>query len=790
MSCLHCGDPCAASAVVTDRGAFCCAGCESVFTLLHTLGLGAFYACDVPPGTSQRAGVDLDRSVYAALDDPAIRSRFVVFEDGGLAQAVFRVPALHCASCVWLIERLWRIEPAIVRADVDLVRQSVRIAFRPDEIALRGVAERLAQVGYAPLLDQEQRQAGMPPARRSLYLKLGVAGFAFGNAMLFSIPRYVNGGPLDGGFQALFDSLNLALALPVLLYSSSDYFLAAWNSLRQRTLSLDVPIAIGLTALFGRSVADITLGYGEGFTDSFTGLVFFLLIGRLFQQKAFDRIAFDRSFRSFLPLSVQVERESGHARVPLDQVRPGDVMAVRPHEIVPADAFLEGTEGAVDYAFLTGEERPVPVARGELVRAGGRVVSGTLRLRVQRPVSHSRLADLWNNPIFAKPKTYWLSGLSDRVGAWFTVAAVSLAVAGAVAWWPDGRRSAEVFTAVLIVACPCALTLAAPITLGTAMAVLGRLGFYLKHPAVALDLSRVSTIAFDKTGTLTAGSATARAEPIDLTPEHWSLVRRLAAESIHPASRAITAAGLPVAAEIAAVRETAGAGLRGQVNGHDVVLGTPAFVAAACRSDAAEDDGRICVGIDGVPVGRIRIWAPDRPGVQGAAAALASNHDVVLLSGDHDHEAARWRGVFGTQMSFRQSPEDKLALVRGWQAAGAHVLMVGDGLNDAGALGAADVGVAVSDESACVVPACDAVISGDRLADLPAFVAYARRARDVIVAAVLISFAYNVVGVSFALRGMLTPLATAILMPLSSLTVIALAVGAMRWWAPVREGTA
>jgi Cu+-exporting ATPase len=197
-----------------------------------------------------------------------------------------------------------------------------------------------------------------------------------------------------------------------------------------------------------------------------------------------------------------------------------------------------------------------------------------------------------------------------------------------------------------------------------------------------------------------------------------------------------------------------------------------------------DDDGRVQVAIDGTRCGRIRAWAPERPGVQAAAAALAVGHAVVLLSGDHDHEAERWRPVFGTQMSFRQSPDDKLALVRGWQAGGGHVLMIGDGLNDAGALGAADVGVAVSDESACVVPACDAVIHGDRLADLPAFIAYARRARQVIVAAVLISLGYNVVGVSFALGGVLTPLATAILMPLSSLTVIALSVGAMRWSAP------
>jgi Cu+-exporting ATPase len=417
------------------------------------------------------------------------------------------------------------------------------------------------------------------------------------------------------------------------------------------------------------------------------------------------------------------------------------------------------------------------------VRAGGRVVSGTLRLAVERAVSHSRLAGLWNNPVFATAKPYWLTDLSSRTSAWFTLAAIVLAAGGAVAWWPDARRSAEVATAVLIVACPCALTLSAPITLGTAMSMLGRRGFYLKHPAVALDMSRVTTIAFDKTGTLTAAGSHLRAVPDQLSASDWHLARRLAAESLHPASRAIAAGALPQG-RLDAFTETPGRGLRGVVDGHDVVIGTPPFVGGAVGAPADDDDGSIRVAIDGAVGGRIWVSAPAREGVEAAAATLGAAHDVLLLSGDHSHEAARWRPIFGEHMSFRQSPEDKLAIVRARQAAGARVLMVGDGLNDAGALGAADVGIAVSDESACVVPACDAVIRGDRLADLPAFLAYTRRARLVIVAAVLISLAYNVVGVSFALLGLMTPLVTAILMPVSSLTVVGLAVGAMRWSAP------
>ncbi len=300
-------------------------GCEAVFAALEENGLGDYYRCDVAPGVSQRAAAPKDDARFAALDDALVAGRYIEFREQGMTRATFSVPAMHCASCLWLLERLWRLHPGIVRADADLFRRTVRVTFRSDAVSLRRVAELLASIGYEPALDAERQPARMPPARRRLYLQIGVAGFAFGNIMLFSAPRYVNGAPLGGAFAWLFGALNIALALPVLVYSAADYFTAAWHALRHRAMSLDVPIALGLTTLFLRSVFDIAWGRGEGFLDSFTGFVFFLLIGRLFQQKAFDRIAFDRTFRSFLPLSVRVEQTSGEPMlVPIERVAVGD----------------------------------------------------------------------------------------------------------------------------------------------------------------------------------------------------------------------------------------------------------------------------------------------------------------------------------------------------------------------------------------------------------------------------------------------------------------------------------
>lgn len=786
--CRHCGDPCAAGSVSAGGDTFCCRGCASVFALLQQSGLGAFYTCETAPGVSQRGAARRAPARFAALDDPAVAAALLEFDDGAMAAVTLSVPDLHCASCLWLLERLWRLHPGIVRADADLMRRTVHIWFRPAEISLRAVAEQLAAAGYEPVITGEAGRAGLSAPVKSLYLRLAVAGFAFGNIMIFSIPRYANGAPLEGGFQRLFDTLNIALAIPVLLFSASGFFASARRALRTRHVTLDVPVALGLAVMFGRSVTDIATGTGEGFMDSFTGLVFFLLIGRLLQHKAFDRIAFDRSFRSFLPLSVLVDTGHGAVPTPLDRVREGDRIVVRPQEIVPADAVLLDDRGAVDYAFVTGESSPVSVAPGDLVRAGGRAVGRTLRLMVRQRVSHSQLAALWNNPAFAKPKRRWLSSATDTFGVVFTMVAVSLAAIGAAAWWPDARMSLQVATAVLIIACPCAITLAAPITLGTAMEILGRRGLYLKHGSVALDLARAGSIVFDKTGTLTSTtSATStagsqRAEPVGLTSDDWRLARRLASESVHPVSRVMAAWG-PSDGDVRDVEEVAGGGLRGVVDGRRVVVGAPAFVASETGVDAPGGIEGPAVAIDGRIRGWVRLPAPVRSGVEDAARALAATHDVSLMSGDRVEEAGRWRPVFGERMAFAQSPAAKLAAIEARQALGERVLMVGDGLNDAGALAAASVGMAVSDETACIVPACDAVIRGDRLAQLPALLRFTRRARQVVIACFALSIVYNAVGLSLALSGLLTPLVTAILMPVSSLTILALGSGGMRWFA-------
>jgi Cu+-exporting ATPase len=771
-ACAHCGEPCPGGGVTSPAGRFCCDGCAAVNALLREHGLTAYYTCAPGAGVSQRAAAPGDGDRFAALDDPAVIAR-VVRTAGQTATATFAVPALHCASCVWLLEQLWRFDDGVARTEVDLVRRVVRVDFDPAATSPRAVAEALAALGYPPVLEAERPVDPAPAIRRSLYLKLGVAGFAFGNMMLFSIPRYVNGAPLAPEFQRLFDGLNLAFAVPVLVYAASDWFRGALAALRARAVTLDVPVALGLVTLFVRSAVDIGLGRGEGFLDSFAGLVFFLLIGRLLQHKAFEALAFDRTVRSFLPLSARVEREGGEALVAIDRLGAGDVVRLRCGEVVPADgAALEA--GAVDYAFVTGEAEPVAIAAGDAVRAGGRAAHGGLRVRLAGTPSDSRLAALWSDPAFSRRKAHALTDLSTQFGRAFTIGAIALAAVGAAAWWPDAVTAADVATAVLIIACPCALTLAAPITLGTAMGVLGRYGCYLKHPGVLLDLATVSVVVFDKTGTLTRGTGS-QVTVRGLSAAALRRVRRLAAASTHPISRAVAASG-EAGGELSAVVEQEGHGLRGIVDGVPVAIGAAGFVGGDATVAVA---GRAYAAVGG-ELGTIDVASAERPGVVDAVDALRGRYQTWLLSGDAAPGVTGWAARFDGRVRFGQSPGDKLAAIAAHQADGRGVLMIGDGLNDAGALAAADAGIAVSDDTACLVPACDAMLRGDRVAALPAILRYARRARRVVALCLAVSVLYNAIGLWLALTAQLTPLASAILMPVSSLTIVALSAGLMR----------
>lgn len=775
LCCYHCGQPCGEALWLDDKP-FCCTGCKIVFEILNENDLCTYYTLDKAPGIRQ---TETDTSVYACLDDPDVRARFLEFDSDTFARARFIIPSIHCVSCIWLLENLRRLEPGILRSEVNYAHKSVVIDFNPSQVTLSRIAEQVAVLGYAPQISLDAGTRKPSGANKQLILKLTVAAFCFGNVMLFSFPEYLGLDAADVGLKEVFSWLNLALSVPVFFYSGSDYLRSAVTAFSQRRINIDVPIALGLIALMARSTWDIATGTGPGYFDSLTGLVFFLLVGRWFQGKTYESLAFDRDFRSYFPLAVERSEGGNWRPVVVHDIREGDTIRIRNGEIIPADSRLLDDQALIDYSFVTGESAPVAVHAGDLIYAGGRLAGVPVRMTVERKIAQSYLTSLWNNQVFQKDTKDYRS-VMDKIATRFTWAVIFIAVATAIGWYL--RDSSQVWlnvTSVLIVACPCALALTAPFTYGNMMRVFGRAGFYLKNAHVIERMARSNAIVFDKTGTVTYGKETSTFTGI-LDDIEMSRVKALAACSTHPLSR-ILYNSLPVSKtlKVDTFREHEGQGIEGAVSGQTIRMGSADFV----RARPVETRGStVFVSIDGTVRGYFTIGTSLRPGIADMLRRLGKACKG-LVSGDSAAGGHAMKEIFPKQadLRFGQSPQDKLDYVRDLQSQGHVVTMVGDGLNDAGALRQCDVGVAVTDDTGVFTPASDGIIKGDMMRHLDTFFDLSRSAVNILRAGFIISFLYNTIALSFAVTGQLTPLHAAILMPLSSISVVAFSTLAVRW---------
>ena len=795
--CFHCGEECPDLPATAEGKSFCCEGCRTVYEILQENGLCRYYDLEERPGTSFKRQQERPGR-FAYLDDLELQRQLLDFTDGSTGRIGFHLPQIHCVSCVWLLENLGRLNRGVLASEVDFLRREINLVLALEEISLRQVVELLAALGYEPeiTLDSARKGRDTAPDRR-LILKLGVAGFCFGNAMLFSLPEYFAGPDgLATGWRTLFSTLNLLLALPVLLYSGTDFFNSAWRSLRQRSITIDVPISLGMTALFGRSLVEILTGSGGGYIDSFTGFVFFLLVGRLFQRRSFASLAFDRDYRSYFPLAVAVKEGDQVSSVPVSTLEVGRKILVRNGELIPADSRLLGSRCRVDYSYVTGESDAVDKEVGEVIYAGGRIAGPAVEMEVIKEVSQSYLTRLWNHRAFKKEKE--MSSLTNAVSRYFTGAVLAIAALAGLFWLrSDVNLAVNAFTSVLIIACPCALALSAPFATGTAVNALARAGLYLKNATVVERLALIDALIFDKTGTLTSTRSTA----VEFVgrPLGGDEARQLASalqNSAHPLSRKILAS-VPAApgAEAVGYAESPGEGLRGLIEGREVIVGSRRWLIKNGLPDhelPAQSAGTtVLVAIGGSFRGYYRLGNAYRKGIGALLAELRTRFRLFMLSGDNDRERDRLRPFFGAGegLRFDQSPTDKLDFVRALQEEGNQVLMVGDGLNDAGALQQSAVGIAVAEETSSFSPACDGILDADRLTGLPLFLRFARASRRVVLASFGLSFLYNIVGLFFAAQGTLSPLISALLMPLSSVSIIAFTTAttrALARWMEVR----
>lgn len=769
VNCYHCGQPCTEESFEWEEKKFCCYGCKTVYEILNENNLCEYYSFDKSPGVQLK---HVSEETYAYLNEPAIKKKLLIFDSESFSTVQFSVPSVHCISCIWLLENLQRLNKSILKSEVNFGRKLVVISFNPKEISLAEVAKLIASLGYPPQIRLEGARKQKNLSTKTLITRLAIAGFAFGNVMLLSFPEYLGIDQSDEQLRFLFSYLNIFLALPVIFYSSQEYFSAAWKSFRQKQINIDVPIAAGLAALFLRSVYDIVTQTGPGYLDSLTGLVFFLLIGRWFQSKTYESLAFDRDYKSYFPLAVNKLVANEWKPTVVYELRPGDVIRVRNMEIVPADSILLDHEAYIDYSFVTGESKPIHGKPGDLIYAGGRLIGQPATLTVDKMTSQSQLTSLWNNDAFRKREESKYKKIIDRAARRFTWVVMGIALVTGGYWYvSDPTQLWLIITSVLMVACPCALALAAPFTYGSMLRVMGNNGFYLKNADVIERLATIEAVVFDKTGTVTYGAADVKFVGA-LDDQELGWVKLLTASSTHALSVLIAnSISISSQAHIESFNEKPGKGIQGNIASHRIMIGSASFVGV--EGKMMDSASNVFVSVNGQIRGYFHVFTSLRPTIKNLIKQLEGK-TIALLSGDNEADRERMSSVFpaGAILLFNQTPQDKLKFISELQKKGKKVMMIGDGLNDSGALQQSDVGVAITDDTGIFTPACDGILMGDRIQSLIHFFKLAKSATLILKIGFGISFFYNLLALSFAVTGHLTPLTAAVLMPISSISVV------------------
>jgi Cu+-exporting ATPase len=780
--CYHCGTPCISDSIAINDKLFCCEGCKLVYEIINENNLCDYYKIQSHPGLSQIKTAQSDKFAY--LDNDEIAGRLYQFTNGDLTIVTLYVPGIHCSSCMWLLEHLNRLDSGIHESRLNFSAKEVTIHFSRNKISLRRIVELLTTIGYEPYISlaDSGARASKSYNKRRIY-KLGIAGFCFGNIMMMSFPEYLSGTiGIGEQYTYLFRFLNLVLALPIFFYCATEFFVTAWKGLRQKMLNIDTPIALALIITFTRSIYEITTGAGAGYLDSMSGIVFFMLVGRSVQERTYRSLSFTRDYKSYFPIAVRVQTSSGLVSKKLQDLKEKDVVVLHHDEIIPADAMVISGNANIDYSFVTGEAEPVRVKQNELVYAGGRQVGEQLIVQVVKPVAASYLTSLWNHYAFKKNKTddNDKGSVIHVLSKYFTIILLGLAGITALYWfYHDPSKIINSVSAMLIVACPCALLLTATFTNGNILRIFSNNGFYLRDATVIEQIGKIDHIVFDKTGTLTEGSnAHITSNGHQLTDREKDLVYAVVCNSKHPNSKALLAwLGHRKKVELTGWKEVAGRGLEAYTVDAHVLVGSRAFVGAT--ANVGEDEkATLYVSVDG-RVTAFHLNSLFRTHVEDIVPALCRKYRLSLLSGDNDKQLSIFRRLFGSEsrLLFKQKPIDKLGYIEQLQGAGQCVMMIGDGLNDAGALQQSDVGVTLTDDVNNFTPACDAILDARNIESLPALVQMAKVSRIIIGLSFLVSILYNAAGLYFAMQGLLQPVAAAILMPCSTLSIVIITSG-------------
>jgi len=779
-NCYHCGEDCSVTPIFFDEKIFCCNGCKTVYDIFSSNNLSYYYDLQAAAGASPK----VVEGKYDFLDDAAIIERLIEFNDAHLQIVNLYIPHIHCSSCIWVLENLNKLIPSISNSQVDFPKKTIRIHYNPEKTSLKEVVILLVHIGYEPYISLDDFDNKKKEINRSLLYKLGIAGFAFGNVMFLSFPEYLDlsSSKVSGGeywlnqYEGVFRWLMFTFSLPVVFYAGIGYFTSAYKGLRSKVLNIDVPIALGIVVLFVRSTLEIIFDWGPGFFDSLTGLIFFLLLGKFFQQKTYSFLSFERDYKSYFPIAVtRILQDRKEETTQVHNVKRGDRLLIRNEELIPVDGILIHGNANIDYSFVTGESEAVHKNSGDKIFAGGKQLRGAIEMEALKSVSQSYLTQLWSNSVFQDDKSSKFQTLTDSIGKRFTIFVLTVAFSASIFWaFYDPSKVMNVFTAVLIIACPCAIALASPFTLGNMLRIFGKKKFYLKDTQTIEQLAQIDTVIFDKTGTITtAKKSTVTYEGLELTKEEEALLKNTLRASNHPLSRSL----YELLAEQNIVtldeyEEHLGKGIEGIINKSKIKVGSAHFVGKTASEEAKNT--AVHISTNDMYKGCFVFKNQYREGVAEVFKEMSETLQLAILSGDNEGEKERLEALLPklTPLYFNQKPTDKLEFIRLLQNNGKKVMMVGDGLNDAGALAQSNVGIAISENVTIFSPACNGILDATQFKELYSYILASKKAIKIIKWSFVLSLMYNVVGLYFAVTGQLEPVIAAILMPLSSISIV------------------
>ena len=772
--CHHCGETLPQSPVRADAEGgtreFCCEGCAAAARWIADAHLDDYYRLRSAPG----GRVDADAPALAAWDREELLAGHAREVDGGREITVL-TDGMRCAACAWLIDRALAREPGVLESSANAITGRIRIAWDPARTALSQPLARLAALGYRPYLATGQaREAARRRERNRDLLRIGLAGIGAMQAMMFAEALYLDTrGEMPLPTRDFFRWITFMVSTPVVFWAGWPFIVGAWNELRGRRLGMDVLIAGSTLLAWAVSTIETVRGGVHVWFDAAVMFVFLLLMARQLEQRArgIASAQVDALARARPAFATRELADGSRESVPIDALAVGDVVRIAVGEPVPADGVLLEDEAHFEESLLTGESVPVTRHAGDAVFAGTACREHAAKIRVTGVGTGTRLAELARLVESAQAHRPALAQGTERIAGWF-VAGLLLAAVAVYAWWRvhEPARAFEVVLALLVISCPCALSLAGPAALAAAHGALARIGVLSVRPDALQRLAQATDVVFDKTSTL--GDGKPHLQGVDAcrgidADAALRIAAALERDSNHPLAAAFAqVADAPVAG---GVRAIAGRGVEGTVEGVRWRIGTAPFATGS------DDDGAVWLGNDAGARARFTFAEHQRVDAAQALQRLREQGLTLhLASGDAAAPVARFASAMGiADPHARQSPEDKLALVRAMQRDGRVVAMVGDGLNDAPVLAGADVSLAIGDGAALAQRSADLVLSGSSLGNVPAAIEIARRTHRIVRQNLAWAIGYNLLALPLAAAGMVTPWLAALGMALSSLAVTA-----------------